>query len=326
MKKGRFVPLLGFMILIYSHVQACEEGYVKGVNTGNCIKAMDTCGNGCTYTIDDKGNVEISGTGMVPTRGVFYKNKDIKNVTISDGIWAIGEHAFCESSLESVHIPTSVTKIWGAAFASTNLKELIIPDSANAPGWGICENCKNLEYLYLPNKATGDWYNGVSGTNKLTFVLPPQVKPYSSNPQIISASLGNIYCTGEQIEKGFCASDVNRYEQDGGNYIVYNSDGTIKDILHDFHDFTSIVRDGFEEKTFEIGNDGSIMQIGENGILAKYDAHGNLMYTYEYNSDGSAKYYDAHGKLIGFKNKRIYTVDEAMMVVSGKNTFKLKYR
>ena len=80
---------------------------------------------------------------------------------------------------------------------------------------------------------------------------------------------------------------------------------------------------------------GNYVSFNENGfsvldstdkIKASYDKSGNLLLRYEHGLDKSVKIYDKNGKLVDIRGKRIFTVEEATALVSGKNTFTIRYR
>lgn len=71
----------------------------------------------------------IRGLPVAQIRG--FKNSNVENVIISDGILSIGEDAFANSKLKSIDIPDSVTKIDPSAFKNTPLFSEI--ESKNSP-------------------------------------------------------------------------------------------------------------------------------------------------------------------------------------------------
>ena len=73
-----------------------------------------------------------------------------------------------------------------------------------------------------------------------------------------------------------------------------------------------IIKDGSIKASFKSWDD-----LAEDKLFANYTK----------NSDGSYTLTDVNGKFIGYKNKKIYTVNEAASIVSSKgNTFTLRYK
>lgn len=82
--------------------------------------ATGRCGDSITWTLDDSGNLTLSGSGEMWNYNYGdspFKDYGIKTVTIGDGITSIGESAFdgC-SGLTELTLPNSVTSIGGCAF------------------------------------------------------------------------------------------------------------------------------------------------------------------------------------------------------------------
>ena len=78
--------------------------------------ATGRCGGSIKWTLDDSGNLTLSGSGEMWNNN--FKYYGIKTVTIGDGITSIGDAVFegC-SGLTELTLPNSVTSIGGYAFA-----------------------------------------------------------------------------------------------------------------------------------------------------------------------------------------------------------------
>ena len=102
------------------------------VDSGTCGAEGD--GSNLTWMLDSKGALTIRGTGEMAHYGKNYRDaclrapwpKDIKTVTIENGVTSIGGYAFysCEE-LAAITIPDSVTSIGMSAFE----------DCDHDPGW-----------------------------------------------------------------------------------------------------------------------------------------------------------------------------------------------
>lgn len=86
----------------------------------------------------------------------FYNHKELKSVTIPEGIESIGNSAFswC-TSLRNITIPGSVTAIGNAAFSwCTSLNDVTLPDSVKSIGESGFERCTALNNITLSKGLT----------------------------------------------------------------------------------------------------------------------------------------------------------------------------
>ena len=149
--------------------------------------ATGRCGDSITWTLDDSGNLTLSGSGEMWNNGYDdspFKDYEIRKATVEYGITSIGESAFlgCRGMTE-LTLPNSVTSIGGNAFEGCNgLTELILPNSVTSIGNAAFFGCSSLTELILPNSVTsiGDSaFEGCSGLTELT--LPNSVTSIGGN-------------------------------------------------------------------------------------------------------------------------------------------------
>ena len=143
--------------------------------------ATGRCGDSITWTLDDSGNLTLSGSGEMWNYGYVtspFKDYGIKTVTIEYGITSIGESAFlgCRG-MTKLTLPNSVTSIGGNAFEGcSGLTELTLPNSVTSIGDYAFFGCSGLTELTLPNGVMsigGNAFEGCSGLTELT--LPNSV-------------------------------------------------------------------------------------------------------------------------------------------------------
>ena len=143
--------------------------------------ATGRCGDSITWTLDDSGNLTLSGSGEMWNNGYDdspFKDYEIRKATVKYGITSIGESAFlgCRGMTE-LTLPNSVTSIGGNAFEGcSGLTGLILPNSVTSIGNAAFVDCSGLTELILPNSVTsigGNAFEGCSGLTELT--LPNSV-------------------------------------------------------------------------------------------------------------------------------------------------------
>ena len=135
-----------------------------------------SCGNSIKWTLDDSGNLTLSGSGEMWNYGYVtspFKDYGIKTVTIEYGITSIGESAFlgCRGMTE-LTLPNSVRSIGKYAFDScTGLTNLALPSSVTSIGSAAFQGCSGLTELTLPSSVTSigeSAFQGCSGMTELT--------------------------------------------------------------------------------------------------------------------------------------------------------------
>ena len=138
--------------------------------------ATGRCGDSITWTLDDSGNLTLSGSGEMWDYGYDtspFKGYEIRKATVEYGITSIGEYAFVGcSGLTELTLPSSVTSIGHSSFRGcSGLTELTLPNSVTSIGWRAFEGCSGLTELTLPNSVTSiGWsaFEGCSGLEKIT--------------------------------------------------------------------------------------------------------------------------------------------------------------
>lgn len=98
-----FLTVIFLLLLNFSMANAATSG---------------TYNNSITWTLDDDGNLILTGFGEMKNDGYRPWSNEIKTVKISNGITSIGYRAFANcQSLTSVTISNSVTSIGKRAFS-----------------------------------------------------------------------------------------------------------------------------------------------------------------------------------------------------------------
>lgn len=136
--------------------------------------ATGRCGNSIKWTLDDSGNLTLSGSGEMWNYGYDdspFKDYEIRKATVKYGITSIGESAFSGCiGLTELTLPNSVTSIGNAAFSyCRGLTELTLPNSVTSIGDYAFVDCSDLSKITslaeIPPMCGREVFDGVNKTN-----------------------------------------------------------------------------------------------------------------------------------------------------------------
>ena len=138
--------------------------------------ATGRCGDSIIWTLDDSGNLTLSGSGEMWNNGYDdspFKDYEIRKATVKYGITSIGDYAFMGcTGMTEMTLPNSVTSIGDNAFEGcSGLTELTLPNSVTSIGDNAFEGCSGLTELTLPSSVTniGNYaFSDCSGLEKIT--------------------------------------------------------------------------------------------------------------------------------------------------------------
>ena len=113
----------------------------------------------------ERGSISLSADDRQPDASLH--RKQIRTITIEEGITRIGNHAFAEcENLATVTFPESLVEIGYEAFKDcVNLKELTIPQSVERIGREAFAGCCNLQTVHIPEhvEIAEDAFGGCEG-------------------------------------------------------------------------------------------------------------------------------------------------------------------
>ena len=81
----------------------------------------------------------------------FYRQKDLDNLIIPEGIKTLGNDCFRESAFNSIKLPTTLKKIEYESFLKSNLSEIVLPDKLEIIS-SDAFNTTNLSKINLPSR------------------------------------------------------------------------------------------------------------------------------------------------------------------------------
>ena len=179
------------------------------VDSGTCGAEGD--GSNLTWTLDSKGALTIRGTGEMAHYGKNYRDaclrapwpKDIKTVTIENGVTSIGGYAFysCEE-LAAITIPDSVTSIGMSAFEDCeSLAAITIPDGVTRISQNAFSSCRNLTDIVIPKSVTSIGTFAFYYCRKLTaIIIPGNVTSIENRAFSACDALKDIYYAGSEAQ------------------------------------------------------------------------------------------------------------------------------
>jgi len=319
------------LIITLSLVSSLQAATVYTGMSGNCGPIVSGTGSAtdpyvysdsCTWSLNDQGKMVISGSGpMAPytynQNAPWYHVKDlIKDVTVGSEITSLASFThsinlskitFAEGSklesmwantfqntpnLESIVIPEGVTQIPPKAFNNSGIESItLLSTSTSSIGYSAFQGASNLKSIVFPegtSAISADTFNGC--TSLESFVIPDSVTRIGSDA-FAGVKLKDLMVNASNLEK---------YLNSGGAFesesnITINCTGTVN--------CQNVLDNWLKEK---YGTD-------ETSWPSWY---GNITFnnkTKVKNTDGSYTIYEL-GHFIGYKGKRIYTVQEANQV------------
>ncbi len=137
----------------YHNVEHCglQDGMYYAVIAGEAILTQYRGASGMLIVPDT-----FSGYPVTSIAYHAFANGTIYNITISDNVTAIGEHAFFDcTTLESVELSDNITEISESMFyGCENLKSITIPDGVTAIGAEAFSDCTALENITISDSVT----------------------------------------------------------------------------------------------------------------------------------------------------------------------------
>ncbi len=171
MKKRSIILLLALALVLGISSAAMADTIANG-----------TCGDNLTWTLDEDGVLNISGTGAMhsyynsPEDAPWYDySNSITSVIIEDGVTSIGGHAFFwYENITSVTIPDSVNSIECAFIGCRSLTSVTIPSGVTSIGDDTFYECTNLETVTISAGVTSIGDYAFEGCTSLKDVTIPE--------------------------------------------------------------------------------------------------------------------------------------------------------
>ena len=266
-----------------------------------------------TSVVIEGANETTGTTGVTSIGRNAFRHNNLTSVVIPDSVTSIGYAAFNDNNLTSVVIPDSVTSIEEGAFAENNLTSVTIPDSVTSIEKGAFYG-NNLTSVTIPDSVTSIGFNAFGNNNLTSVAIPDSVTSignyafrYNNLTSVVIPD--SVTSIGEHAFKGSQATDL-----------VCSAEN-----LQRYLDAAGVfVNSGDINLSCTTGDCKAVLEAWDTAKGTNYASRAKTILT---NPDGSKAIYDLSGKFLGYKNKRIYTVEEAEKVSKKTgNTFRLRYK
>ena len=125
--------------------------------------------NDINYRLDEE-NLIAEVIHMDGYKGDIIIPKTVVHESVSYRVTSIGEDAFAYSDLKSIVIPDSVMIIDGGAFEESHLMSVVIPDSVTIISSHTFESCENLLSVVIGKGVTEIYYEVFAGCRALASI------------------------------------------------------------------------------------------------------------------------------------------------------------
>ncbi|MBR2299387.1 MAG: leucine-rich repeat domain-containing protein [Alphaproteobacteria bacterium] len=248
---------------------------------------------------------------------IFYST-NLEKITLPDTLKEIGSNAFMDTNLKEIVIPEGVEKIWNQAFLGTDLTEVTLPSTLKLLGADVFRGT-NITDLVIPNSTVEIMPNA--------FFCPPEEECPLKSITVPDDLKLDISMFNHAISDTI---SMNKWAQESGDeWMMEEMEWRIQFAKEEFATLSNIqivcqgdiekCKSNFSwtEEYQELFGNMPIQIISSEDVGQKKVK----------NADGSITIYDADNNIIGYKNKRIYTVEEASRLSKPTgNTFKLRYK
>lgn len=139
--------------------------------------------------------------GVTAIGAEAFAGSRVSAVTLPAGVGTIGYRAFADSSVKHVNIPDSVAEIGAMAFANTRLQAVLLPAGATDLGEGAFAGCTQLTSIAVPAGLTAiaaDTFRDCTALNTVT--VPASVTAIGENAFLNCANLTVVNWLGTAEE------------------------------------------------------------------------------------------------------------------------------
>ena len=179
-----------------------------------CYPPSGSCGTNCSYTLDDDGNLFISGNNGIIKETAFWDGWDqnqIRNVYIEEGIVEIRQGAFGWQVVQSINIPESVVTMGADILYGYQGPKVYCTSSQVSNGLCTGSKLNSLGPSAIDNKIT---HYEKDGDKYIVY------DSFDEDKQIVG-----IYDDSQKMQKDIVSDSYEK--KDGNNILKYDGRGNL---------------------------------------------------------------------------------------------------
>ncbi len=282
----KYIILLFVLALSVIATSALAQSYE------NCYGA-DNCQYRQVYNGEAKTYYSISADGKTMT--IYGPREEGQSIAIADEAFFTTERGKITDfpgGVENLVFSGNISSIGEEAFRSAGLKSVVLPEGLTEIKTSAFFNMPHLENIVLPQSLETIGLMAFCYSSKIkSLTLPDSITSFGRDP-FYTLQVESLIANTQNLEE-------------------YLKSGWFKDDVPILIDCTS-------------GNCMAVLEAYDQVHGTSLASRVNIISRVQ-NDDGSTTIYK-NNKIIGFKGKRIYTVEEAALVSKDKNTFKIRYK
>lgn len=210
-------------------------------------------------------------------QGAFLDCSALTEASLSDGLTDLGEYAFSGcTQLSSVNIPTSLKEISNGVFCNTALESVELPESVSSIGFNAFTECQYLKKITMSENVCEIWDEAFSGCSSLESIDLPKsldkIKPGVFKDSglkhiVIPTNVSEIY------------SDAFIGCNDLDNIVILNKDAAVLEVS--YWDF-----DSDQPANVLLGGENSTVRCYEGSVPERYAQQNGIQFKAISENDG----------------------------------------
>ena len=142
------------------------------------------------FSCESLTSIALPGSLKTVPGECFKLNRNLKNVTLAEGIESIGGHAFSACGVEYLKLPSTIKVIQAYAFKGSGIREITIPEKVTKIEEYTFEQCSKLTTVNIPCSVKEIKTRAFSDCDSLErVILPAYLESLASDTFVFSDNL-----------------------------------------------------------------------------------------------------------------------------------------